>query len=136
MTKVELRKFKKLLEKERSSLMFSGKVIREDFYINRDDRLDEADQASLDTDQSMRMRLTNRETLYLRKIDESLKRVDEGTFGECMSCGCEIETKRLLARPTVTLCVSCKEDQEGRERLSVYGKAHKSVGHTLSRRLS
>lgn len=136
MTKAELNKFKKLLEKERSNLMFSGRIIREDFYINRDDRLDEADQASLDTDQSMRMRLTNRETLYLRKIDESLRRIEDGSFGECTSCGCDIETKRLLARPTVTLCVSCKEDQEGRERHSVYGKAHKSVGQTLFKRLS
>ena len=47
----------------------------------------------------MRMRLRSREALLLKKIDEALERIEEGAFGDCESCGDEIELKRLDARP-------------------------------------
>jgi DnaK suppressor protein len=85
-------------------------------------------------EQSMRMRLCNRETLYIKKINEALKRMDEGTFGECDECGEDIELRRLEARPTATLCVSCKEEQERREGLTAAGRLHKSLGETFSKK--
>lgn len=136
MKKDMLKKFKKIFEEQRSNILFNDRVIREDFNVHEDDRFDEVDQATTDIEQSMRMRLRNREVLYLRKVEEALKRIDEGTFGECESCGEMIETKRLLARPTATLCVGCKEEEERRETHSASGRKHKSLGEAFSRQFA
>jgi DnaK suppressor protein len=134
MKKETLKKFKKVFEQQKSQILANTRVVREDFSVNVDDRFDEIDQASTDIEQSMRMRLVNRETLYIKKVDEALKRIEEGTFGECEECGEDIELRRLQARPTATLCVSCKEEQEKREGMSAVGRMHKSLGETFSRR--
>jgi DnaK suppressor protein len=134
MRKDTIKKFKRIFEAQRNQLMFSGSVVREEFGVNADDRYDEVDQASTEVDKEMRMRLCNREQLYIKKIDEALRRIEEGTFGECDSCGEDIELRRLEARPTATLCVACKEEQEKKEVLTAAGRAHKSVGRAFSRR--
>jgi DnaK suppressor protein len=82
------------------------------------------------------MRLLNRETLYIKKLDEALRRIEEGTFGECDDCGEDIEIRRLEARPTATLCVSCKEEQERKEILTAVGREHKSLGSAFSRKFA
>ncbi|MGE0615392.1 MAG: TraR/DksA family transcriptional regulator [Bacteriovoracia bacterium] len=133
MNKVTLKKFQRIFETQRSELLYNDRVIRDDFNVNTDDRLDELDQATTDVEQSMRMRLRNRETLYIKKVDEALRRIDEGTFGECESCGEDIEFRRLQARPTATLCVSCKEEEERMEIMSAAGQRHKSLGETFSK---
>ena len=134
MRKDALKKFKKLFEEQKRSLLFSDKVVREDFSVNSDDRFDELDQATADIEQSMRMRLRNREALYIKKLDEALQRIEEGTFGDCDECGEEIGQNRLLARPTATLCVSCKEEQERKEVLTAAGHTSKSLGETMNRK--
>lgn len=136
MRKETLKKFKKIFEAQRKSILFNDKIVREDFSVSTDDRMDELDQASTDIDQSMRMRLCNREALYLKKVDEALKRIEDKTFGLCDECGEDIELRRLEARPTATLCVGCKEDQERRELLSAAGRQHKSLGEPFSRRFA
>jgi len=132
--KETLRKFRQLFEDQKSAIQEKTKVVREDFVVSADDRPDEVDQASIDAEQAMRMRLVNRETLYIKKVDEALRRIEEGTFGECDSCGDDIELRRLQARPTATLCVGCKEEQERREGMNAVGRKHKSLGETFSRR--
>lgn len=128
-----LKKFRKIFEEERHRILYNDRIVREDFTVNDDDKYDEVDQASSDIEQSMRMRLRNREMLYLRKVDEALERIEEGTFGECDNCGDDIELRRLMARPTATLCVGCKEDEERREVLTASGLRHKSLGEELGR---
>ena len=134
MRKESMKRFKKMFEAEKQKLLFNDRILREDFSVNADDRYDELDQATTDVEQSMRMRLCNRETLYLKKVDEALKRIEEGTFGECFECGEQIELKRLQARPTATHCVSCKEEQERKEIHTAMGREHKSLGEGFSRR--
>ncbi len=136
MRKDQLKKFKKIFEAQRQAILANTKVVREDFSVSSDDRLDELDQASTDIEQSMRMRLVNRETLYIKKVDEALKRIEDGTFGECQECEEYIEFRRLEARPTATLCVACKEEQERREVLTAAGRLHKSLGETFSRKFA
>ena len=136
MRKETIRKFKRIFESQRDRILFNERVVREDFSVCADDRYDEIDQATTDIEQSMRMRLLNRETLYIKKIDEALKRIEEGTFGECDDCGEDIEVRRLEARPTATLCVSCKEEEERREGLTAAGREHKSLGATFSRKFA
>lgn len=134
MRKESMNRFKKMLTAEKRKLLFADKILREEFSVNSDDRFDEIDQATTDVEQSMRMRLGNRETLYLKKIDEALLRIEEATFGQCDLCEEDIGLKRLEARPTATLCVSCKEDQERREVHTAAGLAHKSMGEGFSKK--
>ncbi|MGZ3688055.1 MAG: TraR/DksA family transcriptional regulator [Bdellovibrionota bacterium] len=124
-------KFKSLFEEQRRNLLYTQGVIDESFQLQKDDMLDEADLTSTELEQSMRMRLRNREALFLKKIDEALDRIKEGTFGECEACSEEIELRRLEARPTATMCVTCKEEEERREHVHVDGRKHKSVGVKL-----
>lgn len=128
MKKSVLVKYKKVFEAQRSGILYNDRILRDDFEVNIDDRPDEVDQATSDTEQSMRMRLRNREMLYLKKIEEALERIEQGTFGECDTCGEDIEPRRLEARPTATLCVGCKEDEERKEIGSANGRKHKSMG--------
>lgn len=136
MRKDQIRKFKKIFENQRQSILFNDKVVREDFIVCNDDRYDEVDQATTDIEQSMRMRLRNRENLYLKKVDEALRRIESGEFGLCEECGLDIEIKRLEARPTATLCVACKEEEERREVLTAAGRLHKSLGESFSRKFA
>lgn len=136
MRKETLNRFKKMFVEEKRKMLFNDKIIRDDFSMNADDRFDEIDQATTDMEQSMRMRLCNRETLYVKKVDEALRRIDEGTFGLCDSCEEDIGLKRLEARPTATLCVSCKEDQERKEIHTAAGLLHKSMGETFSKKFA
>lgn len=133
MRKTDIKKFKKIFEQQRTTILYNDKVVRDDFAINMDDRYDEVDQASTDTEQSMRMRLRNRERLYLMKVESALRRIEEGTFGNCDTCEEPIEMKRLEARPTATLCVGCKEDEERQEGLTIVGRQHKSLGDLMPR---
>ncbi len=134
MTKEKMKKFKKIFEAQRKAILFNDRIMREDFEVCADDRYDEIDQATTDMEQSMRMRLRNREILYIKKVDEALARIEEGTFGDCEECGEDIELRRLEARPTATLCVGCKEEQERKEVLTAAGRQHKSMGETFSRK--
>jgi len=112
MKKKDLERFRQLFEEEKKALMEQHRKIREEFVVREEDRCDELDQATTDTEQSMRVQLRNRELLYLRKLDNALKRIEEGIFGECVACDEPIELRRLEARPTADLCLSCKEEEE------------------------
>ncbi len=78
---------------------------------------DPTDRASMETDRNFQLRIRDRERKLISKIDEALKRVEEGTFGLCDQCGEDIEFKRLEARPVATLCIECKTIQEEEEKM-------------------
>ncbi|PIE34586.1 RNA polymerase-binding protein DksA [candidate division KSB3 bacterium] len=61
-----------------------------------------------------------REREKLQSIDESLKRIQEGTYGECDDCGEDIDVERLLALPFTRLCLDCKSKQERQKKLRLY----------------
>ena len=109
MNKEQLTNFKTMFEEQKNQLLYNDKIIREDFNTSTEELSDEVDLASHDMAQSMQMRLRNREVLYLKKINEALDRIDDGSFGHCEMCDEQIEIRRLMARPTATLCISCKE---------------------------
>lgn len=131
MNREKMTEFKRMFEEQRQKLTYSQALINENFYIQQDDLMDEVDMTSTELETSMRMRLRNREALFLKKIDDALKRIQEGTFGQCESCEEDIETRRLEARPITTLCVNCKEIEEHKELLHVDGHRHKSLGAKL-----
>ena len=77
---------------------------------------DTVDQASLETDRSLRLRLRDRESKLINKIRISLENLDNGTYGICEECGEDISMRRLRARPVTTLCLSCKNKMEALEK--------------------
>ncbi|NBX93225.1 MAG: RNA polymerase-binding protein DksA [Proteobacteria bacterium] len=74
------------------------------------------DQASLESERSFELRIKDRERKLISKVYEALKKIDEGTYGICESCGEAISVKRLMARPVTTLCINCKSEMEAEER--------------------
>ena len=117
MKKAELKRFKKILEEKRETLIKNAEqTIAEDMTLDSNDLPDEMDLASSEYIQSFTFRLRGREKSFLDKIDRALKKIEDNTFGTCESCDEEISTKRLEARPETTLCIRCKEDQERQER--------------------
>lgn len=131
MNKEIVAKFKSLFEEQRKALTFTKGVIDENFVIAQEDMMDEADLTSSEMESNMRMRLRNREALFMKKVDEALDRIAQGTFGECDCCGEDIELRRLEARPTATLCVGCKEESERMESVHIDGHRSKSLGFKL-----
>ena len=77
---------------------------------------DPNDRASQESDIALELRNRDRERKLIKKIDESIARIESGEYGYCESCGVEIGLKRLEARPTATLCIDCKELEERREK--------------------
>ena len=77
---------------------------------------DPNDRASQESDMSLELRNRDRERKLIKKIDETIGRIDANEYGYCDSCGVEIGLKRLEARPTATLCIDCKTLDELRER--------------------
>lgn len=77
---------------------------------------DPADRATQESEFSLELRARDRERKLIRKIDETLKRLDQDDYGFCDSCGVEIGIRRLEARPTATLCYDCKTLDEIREK--------------------
>jgi DnaK suppressor protein len=77
---------------------------------------DPNDRASQETDMSLELRSRDRERKLIKKIDESLKRMESGDYGYCDNCGVEIGLERLEARPTAEMCIDCKTQDELRER--------------------
>lgn len=78
---------------------------------------DVADRASEETDRALELRTRDRQRKLVQKIDEALRRIDQGEYGYCMDTGAPISLKRLDARPTATLCLEAQERHERRERV-------------------
>lgn len=92
---------------------------------------DEIDLAARDREQALDLKLKGRENFFIKKIEASLTKIDNGTFGTCEECDCEISVSRLMARPTATLCITCKEEEENGEKHIPYQKK----SHTLGKKL-
>lgn len=117
MKKTEIAKFKKILEERRKEILSQAATVKEPVYtIEVEDLADEVDLASSESDQSMNIRLRDREQILLRKINKALDKIEGGTYGTCESCGEDISVRRMEARPVTDLCIRCKEEQERVER--------------------
>lgn len=77
---------------------------------------DPNDRASQESDMTLELRNRDRERKLIKKIDETLRNIEQDEYGYCEGCGIEIGLKRLEARPTATLCIDCKTLDELRER--------------------
>jgi DnaK suppressor protein len=78
---------------------------------------DLADRASSETDRALELRTRDRQRKLISKIDEALRRIEEGSYGYCEETGEPIGVARLEARPIATLSLEAQERHERRERV-------------------
>jgi DnaK suppressor protein len=77
---------------------------------------DPNDRATQESEFGLELRTRDRERKLLRKIDQAIARIDDGSYGFCEETGEEIGLKRLEARPVATLCVEAQERRELAEK--------------------
>jgi DnaK suppressor protein len=77
---------------------------------------DPNDRATLESEFALELRTRDRERKLIRKIEEALKRIEDGSYGYCLETGEPIGIKRLEARPVATLCIEAQERRERREK--------------------
>jgi DnaK suppressor protein len=77
---------------------------------------DPNNRASQESDMALELRNRDRERKLIKKINETVGKIEAEDYGYCESCGVEIGLKRLEARPTATLCIDCKTLDEQREK--------------------
>ena len=78
---------------------------------------DIVDQASSYTEKNVEMKAINRQIKLISKIDQALKKIEDGTYGFCEETGEPIGIKRLMARPVATLCIAAQEKHEKDEKV-------------------
>ncbi|CAM3888215.1 RNA polymerase-binding protein DksA [Ectopseudomonas alcaliphila] len=107
--------FRELLLTQRAELQAR---IEEEFTELRQPEIssDVADIGAAEEQRQWQLRLLEREKKLLDKIDQALERLARGEYGWCAETGEPIGLKRLLLRPTATLCIEAKERQEQREK--------------------
>lgn len=105
-----------LTQKIAELLEEAGKTVSE-MIITKENFPDPNDRASLEADRNFELRIRDRERKLIAKMQEAIRRIDDGTFGICDNCGGPISEKRLLARPVTTQCIDCKIKQEKIEKL-------------------
>lgn len=121
MNKMKLEYFRKVLNNQLDALKTDMKQTVNQ--ISHDDEVyaDWTDVASVETDKTLQLRIRDRERMLMTKIEEAIRRIDDGSFGECERCGEEISEPRLKARPVTTLCIECKSEMEGTEHRYRFG---------------
>ncbi len=77
---------------------------------------DPVDRAAQEEEFSLELRARDRERKLIKKIEKTLKRIEEDDFGFCDECGIEIGVRRLEARPTADMCIDCKTMAEIKEK--------------------
>ncbi|KJJ98460.1 molecular chaperone DnaK [Pseudomonas sp. 21] len=106
--------FRALLLDQRDELQ--GRIDEEFQALQDTERAsDDADVASREEARQWQLRLLEREKKLLDKIDQALERLARGDYGWCEETGEPIGLRRLLLRPTASLCIEAKERQERRE---------------------
>ena len=78
---------------------------------------DLADRATSETDRALELRTRDRQRKLISKIDEALRRIEDGSYGYCEETGEPIGLARLEARPIATLSLEAQERHERRERV-------------------
>ncbi|MDQ7032581.1 MAG: RNA polymerase-binding protein DksA [Desulfonauticus sp.] len=109
--------FRNLLLNMKKEILSKGESTLEDMSEEVEIYADPADRATAESDRAFTLRLRDRDLKLVKKIDEALSRIEDGTFGICEECGEEIGLARLKARPVTTLCIQCKSKQEEEEAL-------------------
>lgn len=102
----------KLLERRRQLLSMMEQKVRQQRERNPIAHGDEFDIVNDTNDTEMGFMVASIESASVAEIENALERIEEGTYGQCASCGEKIPEARMKAMPFATLCVKCKEHEE------------------------
>ena len=108
--------FRQKLETWREDLVEESKQTIDNLREEVRDVGDEAERATRETENSLELRTRDRYRKLIAKIDEALRRIDEGQYGYCADTGDEIGLERLTARPTAERTVDAQERWEHRQK--------------------
>ena len=111
MNDTQLEFFRQQLLQMRSEVVEREVDVKERLH-QRESFADPADRATAEEEHWLDLRLRERESLLLRKIDDALRRIRDREYGYCEVTGEAIGIPRLLARPTATVCVDVKGQNE------------------------
>jgi len=87
--------------------------------IKMENTEDEGDLATISHDRELLYNLHESDHARLKYIENALKAMDRGEYGECVRCGEDISEKRLEAVPWATTCIRCQEAAETERAPSV-----------------
>jgi DnaK suppressor protein len=116
MNEAQLAFFRKRLHELRDQLLQNaddtGEHLRENEVTT-----DPSDRATLEEEYTLELRTRDRERKLLKKIEKSLKQLEDGSYGWCDETGEPIGIPRLLARPTATLSVEAQQRREQKQKM-------------------
>lgn len=116
MDDAQIEHFRKILKAWHTQIMEEAERTKSQMQDDVTNFADPADRATQEEEFSLELRNRDRERKLLKKIEQTLLKLDTGDYGYCDACGIEIGLKRLEARPTADLCIDCKTLAEIREK--------------------
>jgi DnaK suppressor protein len=119
-----------MLEERRAEIQKKLRSLRETLPADNDNVKDTEEQSVDDFIQEVDFALMQMKSQTLAKIDEAMRRLEQGRYGSCAECGTEIAAARLLALPFASLCRSC---QEAEERQAAEGRESRSFLSPLAK---
>ena len=113
MSPQQLEYFRRQLLKWRDELMTEAQETLDNLRDKSHQEVgDEADRASRESEHGLELRTRDRYRKLQRKIDQALERIEEGSYGDCLSCGSAIDEARLAAYPYAEDCIGCATEEE------------------------
>lgn len=109
--------FRQKLVDWREDILREARGTLEHLQTENSNHPDIADRASSETDRSIELRARDRQRKLINKIDQALKRIEDGSYGYCEETGDPISIKRLDARPVATMSLEAQERHERREKV-------------------
>jgi DnaK suppressor protein len=116
MNNVQLMHFREILQEWKQDLMLEVDRTVSHMKDEAANFPDPNDRATQEEEFSLELRTRDRERKLIRKIDEALSRIEDGSYGYCLETGEQIGIKRLEARPVATLSIEAQERRERREK--------------------
>ena len=117
MNERQLEYFKQKLLQWKEDILRESRETLSHLQTDTENHPDLADRASSETDRALELRTRDRQRKLISKIDEALRRIEEGVYGYCEETGEPIGLQRLEARPIATLSLEAQERHERRERV-------------------
>ena len=116
MNDLQVEYFRQKLLAGKKSLLNQSQDTLEDLRQGGLNQPDDIDRASMETDKALDLRTKDRARKLISKINDALKRIEDGTYGYCEETGEPIGLERLEARPVATLSIEAQERHERMEK--------------------
>jgi DnaK suppressor protein len=117
MNERQLEYFRRKLLRWKDDILRESRETLSHLQTETENHPDLADRASSETDRALELRTRDRQRKLISKIDEALRRIEDGSYGYCEETGEPIGLARLEARPIATLSLEAQERHERRERV-------------------